>query len=130
MPAYLAVKAGKVRVSTSTTVSVQEWTFEIKGDPQDVTSGEHSGYGTYVGGVADGDISFTGVFDLAMSTPVTTLAPNAILSGCIFYVNDTSGASVSCSMIVSSFRINTVIRGKVNATVTGKSTGTITLTSL
>lgn len=126
MPVFLSGKSGKMRVNTSTAVSIQEWSDQIKGDPQDVTNSESGGAGEWVGGILDHNFSFRGVFDLGMSTPLTTLLPNTIVPACIFYVNGTGGASLTGSIIIDSFNIVSVVRGKVTADIQAKSTGAIT----
>ena len=126
--AALSGKNGKVRINGAT-LKVTEWAAHVKTQKLDQTNSESGGYGEYLGGVADADVTLRGNFEVA-TTPLTAYPPGAALANTVLYLDGTSGPQFDCTLFVETFRYTTPTRGLVTIEITGNSTGVFTFPNL
>jgi len=124
----LSAKNAQVRIGTSV-LTAKKWSVTPKTDALDITNFEGVGYGDYIGGIIDADISIEFDWDSAADSYANppNLAPTAIVGPVKLYVNTTASAfwNFPLALVVEAPQ-NAEVRGLITGSVTMKSKGTYT----
>lgn len=125
MATQLSAKNAVVRVNGSAVVS-KRWVVTPKADALDVTNFEGGGYGDYIAGIVEADITIE--FDFDSSNPQYSNPPNLAagqtISNLLLYTNGTSSAKWTfASALVTESPNEAAVRDALKGTATLKSKG-------
>lgn len=125
MSVPLSAKNAVVRVNGSV-VACKEWNVEPKVDALETTNFEGSGYGDYIAGIIDADITLT--FDMDSAAFQTGNPPNlaagATITNLLLYTNGVGSAKWTFpSALVVTSPMNAAVRDLLKGTATLKGKG-------
>lgn len=119
----VSAKNAKVRIG-ATVLYAAKWTVSNKGQKLDRTNFESAGYGEYVGGILDADVTIEGPYNVG-DGPIAVAPPGTSISTVKLYLNDTTGVFWSFpSLYVETFEVSAEVRGLVTLKITGSGNGT------
>lgn len=133
--AHYSAKNARVTIN-GTAFKCKKWTADIKVETHDVTSFESAGYGEYVVGIADADISMELDLDIgATTTNIAQATVGATLTNVKLFMPSSAAAPSAAagntfllfaSVIVTDNGFIGGVRETISATIKGKSTGSFT----
>jgi hypothetical protein len=121
----LSAKNAVVRFNTYI-LTAKLWTVTPKCDKLDVTNFEGAGFGQYITGILDADVSIDGDWDSAndpFSNP-PAIVVGQIMSGVKLYTNGLASAFWSFPLLVITETPQKAdVRGSISITITGSASG-------
>jgi hypothetical protein len=136
--AFYAAKNARVKLG-AVNIYAMRWTINAKTDDLDVSNCEGGGFGTYIPGLIDADVTFDGIWD-SVQDPFAN-PPN--ISPGAFFGNGLTGANATCkfyldyvnlasfwsfsSLLITSVSQDTDVRGFLKFSCTSKGCGAYTM---
>lgn len=132
--AFKSGKAGRVTIAAAT-LKVTNWSATLKRQKHDVTNSESGGYGEYIDGIWDLDVTIKANFNSTEAPLPAFVSMTTFGTTCAFelFVDSAVGLAagkLAGTLFVESIRYSTDTRGVVTAEITGSTTGTITASNV
>lgn len=126
--AKISAKNARFKVG-SNNIAAQRMTFTPRTQLVDATSTEGSGYEEWVSGISGADFSADIVYDPAVG-PFALMTPGTSYTVEFYPVLATTGSKLSGTAFVETHEMTGEVRGLVTARISGKYTGTVTISSM